>query len=816
MVIVSASGARAADAPPVDARPALAWRLDAASSAQLGPNQPDAAWKRSAALLEAAGRLIPTEPRFPRLTAMAKLHLDDVDGAIAAVRVYRQLVPADIRAQVQLIDLYTSKMETVDAKVNYLRGLVDKQDLAPEIRAHVASRCATLLHQKSVQEAADMAKRAVALYPLAEAARQYYELLGRGLGVEERAKALMAVLKADPTDAVYLNEMANLLAQEGLADQSLDWYAAAMTVIMRSGPARPEGFHELLMNFASQQIIAGKTSVADSFLSQLLSELPLDADAWFLKLTVMRIAPAQTTNAQIMEMARNALVRRWNGVHDEVLNGPTSQPATAPAQTQDGAGAMKESATTMPAKVDPLDPASVIAKLKDPKNAEGKNAVEVALSDLAWFEIYYANQPAAAKPWIDSLLQMGADETQMARLNGWAALAAGQVQQAREKLSKTAGKDPLARLGLIKADEAEKKPVDEEAARKLLNENRMGLVAVMVWEALRGTKVAPTTQPSAGSITAALGKFPNTWLSLSDQRVARRAYDLRVEPVGSGVSYGDPMLFTVTVRNTSEQDIEINPDALLKPDVWLDASTLGLNQHQFHGVAFDQLGGQIVLPPRASTSQVVRLDVRELRVALMVNVGTSTRVNGNAITNPLVTSEGAFPGPAGVAATFDRTAVQIGLAIGTPPGRKQLDAMLASNSPLDRLHAADILAGLNRVAGMKESSTEVKNLATELNTSLVKLRADSSPAVAAWASYLCATTGPEEQRMGVAGEMAKSGDWTTRLLSLFVGGKADQESAAVLANDGDATVKAAAAATVEMMRSPTTQAASQPTSALGK
>jgi hypothetical protein len=279
------------------------------------------------------------------------------------------------------------------------------------------------------------------------------------LPVEERAKALMAVLKADPNQAGYLNEMANLLAQQGMADQSLDWYGAAMSVIMRSGPSRPEGFHDLLINFASQMIIAGKTPAADSFLSQLLEEMPLDPDAWFLKLTVMRLAPAQTTNAQVMEMAHNALVRRWNAVHDEILNGPTSQPATAPANAPEAAPPAKEPAATMPAKVDPLDPASVIAKVKDPSRVDAKNLAESALSDLASFEVYYANQPAAAKPWIDALSQLGAEEMVMARLNGWAALQAGQIAQAREILSKTADKDALARLGLIKADEAEKKPV---------------------------------------------------------------------------------------------------------------------------------------------------------------------------------------------------------------------------------------------------------------------------------------------------------------------------------------------------------------------
>jgi hypothetical protein len=555
-------------------------------------------------------------------------------------------------------------------------------------------------------------------------------------------------------------------------------------------------------------IIAGKSSEADSFLSQMLDELPMDPDAWFLKLTVMRFAPAQTTNAQVMDMARNALVRRWNLVHDEILNGPTSQPASAPAGVPQ-AGPAKEGATT-PAKVEPLDAGPVIAKVKDPAGAEAKNLAQSAVSDLASFEVYFANQPAAAKPWIDALSQMGADETLIGRLNGWVALQAGQVPQAREIFAKTADKDPLARLGLLKADEAEKKPVDAEAVRKLLTENRVGLVAAILWEALRGANAAPTTQPSAAAIASVVGAFPKNWLLLTDQRVTRRVYEVRAEPVTANVAYGDPMLMSVTVKNAGDQDIEINPDALLKPDVWLDANTLGIERRQFQGVAFDQLGGEIVLRPRATTSQVVRLDVRDLRAALAGSVGVSTRVNGVVVSNALISTGGAFPGPGGVAANFDRTCVYIGLPVGTPAGRKQLDAMLASPSPLDRMHAGDILAGVNRVAAQKEASPEVKKLAADLNASLTKLRGDASPAVAGWASYLSATTGPSEQSNAVAMEMAKSGDWATRLLSLFVGGSNANDVAAALADDPDAAVKAAAAATVELMQSPTTRAASQP------
>jgi hypothetical protein len=107
----------------------------------------------------------------------------------------------------------------------------------------------------------------------------------------------------------------------------------------------------------------------------------------------------------------------------------------------------------------------------------------------------------------------------------------------------------------------------------------------------------------------------------------------------------------------------------------------------------------------------------------------------------------------------------------------------------------------------------VKKLASDLNVSLMKLRSDPSPAVAGWASYLCATTEPKEQAGAVAAEMAKSADWPTRLLSLYVGAPNQKELAASLTGDADPTIRAAATATTELIQSPTTHPATQPASA---
>lgn len=816
---VAIASSRAADVPaPADAAPALAWRLDAISGSLLGPAQPPAAWRRSAALLEAASRLNPAEPRFPRLRALAAMHVGDADAAIAAVRAYRALRPADRAAQAQLIDLYAGKFETVDAKLVYLKSLLDKEEVPVEVRANVASTCAALLLQTSRADAAAMARRAVELYPLPRATRQYYDLVAREQPPTERARALLAVIQSNPNDPAYLAELGNLLAANGMPEESIQAYGTALTVVMRSGPSRPPEFHDLLINFAAQQIIAGHGASADTFLGRMLDELPLDPDAWFLKLTIAKASAGEVTFGQTLELARNALAQRWNAVREEILNGPPAPAATQPASSPAPA-APPAPAATAPAKVEPLDPAPVIAKLKGADNANATDAAVGALVDLAWFELYHANQPDAARKWIDALAGglLPADSPVLLRLVGWHALQSGQVPQAREAFTKIAGGDALASLGLVRADQAEKKAPDVEAVRSLLAAHRTGLVGAIVWDALRDLKITPATQPAVAGIAEDLKKFPGSWLSLFDARDVRRVYDLRAEPVESNVPPGDPMLFRVTVQNTSKNDVTIGPDSLLRPDLWVDGQIMGLNRQMFRGVAYEQLGGELVLRPGASATQVVRVDVGEMRKALANTPATSTRVTGAVVTNPLVMASGVVPGPGGVSVNFLRTAVQVGLPIGNPNGKKQLDAALASKSPLDRLHAADVMAAYVRLAERQGNADEsLKKLAADLPSRIDKLRADASPAVAAWAGYLVAAASPAARQEAVAAEMAKSADWSARLLSLFVEGPNQRQIATALANDADATVKAAALATTELLESPATQpaaAASQPTSA---
>jgi tetratricopeptide (TPR) repeat protein len=824
--------AQSNDVPEPSAEAALAWHLDAISNATLGPDRPEPVWRRSAAILEAASRLDPQESRFPRLRTLALAHIGDTDGAIASVKAYRKLAPGDRLAQVQLIRLYASKLETLDAKVEYLKTLLDKQDIPSEVRAQIAVDITSLLAQKSPEQAAAMARRAVEIYPLAQATRQYYAYVGREQPLQPRVAALLAVIQSDPNQPSYIVELANLLAANGLSDDSLQWFDLAVSLIMRNGAGRPPGFHNLLIDYASELIISGHLAYADTMLGQLLDEQPLDADACLLKLTVGKVQSEKGSSVQITDIAGTALTRRWNALHDDILagKGATQPAATQPAATQavgPQPGADQAGGAIDPgAKVVAADPAAVLEKLKEQDDPQTKNAVVGVAADLAWFELYFEKSPKDAARWIDLLhALLPADAPLLARLEGWKALDAGDLATARQLLAKVAAQDPLAELGLIKADQLEKKPVDAERVRKLLDEHRTGFVAAVLWAALRTDAIHPATRPAADQVAALLEKFPRQWLAVLDPRASNRIYSVRAEPVQTSIPFGSPVLVRVTLSNNSEWDITVGTDALLHPDLWFDAKILGVDQQVLEGAAYDQLSNQILIRAHTTATQDVRLDEGSLQHALNLAPGSSTTVNGDVLTNPMPMQDASgrrsevMPGPGGGGAEFLRTFTYMGMSLTLPSGKQQIEQALASQSAVDRIHAIDLLAAYIRLARQPNVDEAVKAAAASLPAEIDRLRHDPSAPVAAWAGYVSARLSAPAAQPAIVTEMSKSADWSTRLLSMLAAGSMpaaqQRQLASDLASDADPDVKAVAASitdlTQEPISEPTTTPATEPT-----
>src|SRR6185437_483360 len=161
-----------------DARKLLAERFDDMGLSLAGNTRfSKASIKQSTALIEAATRMNPYEPRFWRQLALFRQHGGDPEGAIEAWVKYRGLVPDDRVAQVELIDLYLGRFQTNEEKIEYLNSLLGKASLQNHVKAWLACKLVPLLDQRSHDQALAMLAQARGYYPLAEVTLLEWQML---------------------------------------------------------------------------------------------------------------------------------------------------------------------------------------------------------------------------------------------------------------------------------------------------------------------------------------------------------------------------------------------------------------------------------------------------------------------------------------------------------------------------------------------------------------------------------------------------------------------------------------------------------------
>src|SRR5262249_41438819 len=146
-------------------------------------------------------------------------------------------VSGDAVAMMKLIDLHVSQMETADARLNYLKGLVEINSLSSEVRSHAAVLASRALNERGQAEEADqMLEDALKLNPLnTTALRMKYQRV-RDTGTDQqRMAALVSVIRANPAQPSALGALARELAQVGLVDQSITWFSTSFDVSQRTG-----------------------------------------------------------------------------------------------------------------------------------------------------------------------------------------------------------------------------------------------------------------------------------------------------------------------------------------------------------------------------------------------------------------------------------------------------------------------------------------------------------------------------------------------------------------------------------------------------
>jgi tetratricopeptide (TPR) repeat protein len=665
---------------------------------------------QSAALLKAACQEYDVEPRFPRLLAEACLQSKDVDGAIAALIKYRAIqlpeVQNDQFAQVQLIDLVISKMESLDKKLDYLKPLLGVTALPDPVRSHIAWVCWGLLSQKfDTAGAQAMLEQAVQLNPVSPEALQAQFTAAQASGVPKReAAALVALLESNPAQPAVMGALADVLATAGQPDLAVIWYKRSFVLSQTLGQGLDGGRY---LNYAAALYEMDQAKSASDAAGMLLASQSSNIGAATIALLAARQAvkpqpggapaadPSVLQHAQEVMLA--ALTSQMGTLH-AMLSG-----VTGPAATQ--------ASTTQPADLigDVVANAPMVRDKKNQPNATQQDAAfctgyAEALTDLIFYYTYFDSQPANAEKLLGSLrLLRPADDVELTRLEGFAFLDDGKPDEAKVKFSAIADHDPLARMGLLMMA-----PLDADTttqAVKLVTDHPAGLLGAILLDGLRDKGGKPVPNPDSTTVANEAAAFPVKLLDLLDSAHTDGFYDVVAQPVHVSVGYDEPALVRVTIKNTGDYDLSIGAAGALRSDLVFDVKAQGGNNPYFASVAYDRIAGPLVLKAhqidKPGTAQVVRVDSGALRPFLADQPTIAVSMIYSVFTNPVGQQSGLGPGPGGYRKQFTSEMERRSSPINNAQAVQNLINPAATGRQDERIRTLELLANYVSVLRQK-------------------------------------------------------------------------------------------------------------------
>jgi hypothetical protein len=817
--------APAAQAPAVDpqieyvANAVLADRFAefAQQAARRGMGDP-AALRQTAALLRASTKLFEAQPRYWQLLVEALLQTGDHEQLQGALLGYRKLAPNDQIAQEQLIELYASRIEKEDDALKYLRGLLAREGnaaLSPEVRSHVAMMIARRLLEErgDAKGAGAMVDQALKDNPVNMQALdlRYRFVAASNASALERAQAILANLKANPLRPSMLAELGRLLADAGLAKDSMEWMRRALSLYRADAPgASPQFYHDLFVDYAAELYILGDTQAARGNLEQIFKTFPGDPDAEQLQLVIDRGAPDKEAYAKSKQSAGDAIRARWAAAAKQIMEGnaaaPTTQPAAAPTAGE-------------PAP----DPAAVAEKVKASDDPALQGEFVSALAPVAWFELYFNERPADAQKPIEALATvLPEDSILLRRLRGWHQMSTRQPEKARETLQGLEEVDALSALALLQigdaaagADNKDAKKAGDDQARQLLRNYPSGIVGATLYQAMKNRELKPEPSPLAAAIRQELMKFPKGWADIATK--PERFYTVRVDPDHIANKYGEPVYCMLTITNLTTQDIPLGEDGVIQRSLWFDADLQSMQNRRVSGVAIEQIQGTQVLRARSGLQQVIRLDQGALADFLNANPTPRYQITGWCVTNAGRQGAGIGALPGGQKVAFTRKITRVGTTVAKPETIQALYQELDSGPPNSKMRDLTVLATYARLLGAvkPEQQPTAAQQAGELLDHIGALVEDPVPAVAQWAKFELARSVPDPaQRRQIIDNLLADKAWSGRLLGLVAAvatldAKESKELVAKAAEaEPEAFVKEYAIQSEEMLsRPPTTQPA---------
>ena len=738
----------------------------------------------AAALADAANRMFAGNTRLLREAIDLRLSLGQRDDAIRLLAAFRRIDPLDQIAQVQSIDLYADTLQTADAKADYLTKVSSSASIPAEVRSHAALLLSGVQSQRGLDDEAQKAiDTALALNPLNPRALQLkLDSAMRSGDSTLQVHTLVNLVLAEPMQFGGYARIAETLARVGASAPASDLYGQLFTVLDTTTylPTPDDA-----CNYAAILLADNKPKDADTIIQNQMKIDPRIVRVHYLKILSAWQKGNQGDAQTAFNDARTICLGNLMGLQRLI------DPSTP-----------KMSDNTKVALPDVKAAVKLIAAKKDPRTAE--RYLE-ALGDLAWLEVYFGGH--LPEPTVmDGVNALAGENSVMAnRINGWAAIATSQNDEAKVKLSAVADRDPLSQLGMLVLQY--KATADKAAAVKagdaLLEKLPTDAWSAMVRWSLRDAGALTLHTSDYDAVVAEAAKLPRNWINFA--RDGRSYYFVTVDVEKPTVQTGEPIIATVEVQNASDHPLVVGPGGAIEQAVSLDAEVRGAQSQTFPAVAIAKLTGQLVLQPNDSTRTTVRLDDANLAGFLAENPRLGLSIFISAVTNPIVRGNAVAPGPGGYRAQSRNVVDRPPEAYSHEDVRQQLTAQLHDSSAVERLHAVLTIGAC--AAWMNSAGADDHQFAPAAVAQLQEAAAhDASPTVRAVAWQQLALEQDDAGRMKSIQTMLASPDFETRLIGCVMTMNrpiADRKTLlAPLANDSDDVVKRLAAAILQLPEAP--------------
>ncbi len=296
-------------------------------------------------------------------------------------------------------------------------------------------------------------------------------------------------------------------------------------------------------------------------------------------------------------------------------------------------------------------------------------------------------------------------------------------------------------------------------------------------------------------------------------------YNLRVEPLKVVHVQGEPIYARLTLRNTSVYDLTIGQDGIIPAEVWIDgkvelfdAKTQNLVTHKLANVLCERVDEQLVLKPRATITQLMRVDQGLLYRMLQdpQSLIPPASLNMIARTNPLPLEGGMVGLPGCYAVPFSKPIERQALRVVDPNLFKALFAAAPAEPAAERMRRYSLLGTLGE---MLPQDAQFADLGRKCLEALDKGAGEADGATRAWARWEYASHAGDALRPRTVQGMLDDPAWQARLLALVAmpslpAERQKQMMEELLKAEPDGNVRDYASASLELLdRPPATQPA---------